>query len=333
LLLVAVVNSADRLRAFLSCLVVIVAALGLLAWLSVQGLFEIIPAASVEYREYNPLTGAQLHLVRLQGVGYFSDSNELGVLLGAAIILVLYLMDIHGAGRVRWLLWPVLAMLGYLLAMTVSRGAFLALVVGLGVLFPVRYGWRKAICLAGAIFPALLLFFNERQTDLSLRHGTGLERVELWAEGLKLFRQAPLLGIGVSRYEQEVGLVAHNSFIHCYVELGLLGGTFFLGALLCSFWTLGRSAHVTLPQDPPVQKLRPYLLALLCVHAVGLCSLSRAYSAPTYTFLALAVAWSRLAAGCEPLPVLRTDGRLAWRLALASGTALVAIALFVDLIA
>ena len=70
-----------------------------------------------------------------------------------------------------------------------------------------------------------------------------------------LLRQAPLFGIGVGKYEDEVGLVAHNSFVHAYTELGIFGGALFLGAFVYPLGTLHRlgvesSPHMEEPRGP-----------------------------------------------------------------------------------
>ena len=67
-------------------------------------------------------------------------------------------------------------------------------------------------------------------TSISADEGTGQARIQLWSDGLMFFQQSPLFGIGMENYRQFSRHVAHNSFIHCFAELGLLGGTLFLGA-------------------------------------------------------------------------------------------------------
>ena len=49
-------------------------------------------------------------------------------------------------------------------------------------------------------------------------------RLGYWAEGLQLLRDSPLFGIGQGNFGLAIGNVAHNSFVHCFTELGVIGG-------------------------------------------------------------------------------------------------------------
>src|SRR5260370_10175657 len=151
---------------------------------------------------------------------------------------------------------PPLLLFGYGLVLTRSRGGFLALVAGLFTLFQARFGWRRTLLLASAGLPLLFVLFAGRQTTLSTVEGTGQDRIQLWSEGLGLFREAPLFGIGQGEYADRVGLVAHNSFVHCFAELGFAGGALFLGAFGSALVMLGRlqpaPRAVAGPRPPPL---------------------------------------------------------------------------------
>ena len=57
---------------------------------------------------------------------------------------------------------------------------------------------------------------------------------------MALLRQYPLVEVGKGEFAEGVGHVAHNSYVHCYTELGLLGGTFFFAAFYISLAYLRR---------------------------------------------------------------------------------------------
>src|SRR5262249_29489103 len=148
--------------------------------------------------------------------------------------------------------------------------------------------------------------------------GTGSTRVQLWYEGLTLFVRRPLFGIGSGRYDEYVGHVAHNSFIHCYTELGLVGGTLFLGAFYLAAWPLVRLGRPQMRPGavgPELRKLRPYVLAIVAGYAGGLMSLSCPYTIPTYTVLGLSAVYLGLAEVELRVPVARLNAPLARRLA------------------
>jgi hypothetical protein len=329
LLLVATVNNAARLRQFLSWLVLFMGLLAGIALVQYHELAEIPGLTTLQQNEWDQESGEVVVITRLRGTGIFNDPNDLCVILDVGILLCLHkLMERKGrAGRVLWLV-PLL-LFAYAVVLTKSRGGFMALLAGLSVLFWARYGWWKAIVLAGVTLPLLLLAAGGRQTSLSTGESTSQERIQLWSEALQAFRESPLFGIGTGMFQERAGLVVHNSFVHCFAELGLLGGTLFLGAFLCSAWQVHRvGASGQLPSGC-LRRLAPFILAVVVACAVGLFSLTRAYVASTWIIVGLAVAYVTVAKKATALPPLRLNLRLAGRLALVSGAFLVGVYLFV----
>ena len=77
-------------------------------------------------------------------------------------------------------------------------------------------------------------------------------------------RQAPLFGIGYTEYAEEIGQVAHNSYVHAFTELGLFGGTLFVSAFYLAFVGVWRLTPDKMEEaNPELIRLRPYLLALI----------------------------------------------------------------------
>lgn len=78
--------------------------------------------------------------------------------------------------------------------------------------------------------------------------------------------------------------MAHNSFVHAFVELGLVGGSCFLALFHLPFWSLCRPPTAAeRGAGGDLVGFRPYLAGLLAGYAAGMFSLSRCYSIPTYT--------------------------------------------------
>jgi hypothetical protein len=92
------------------------------------------------------------------------------------------------------------------------------------------------------------------------------------------------------------GLVAHNSFVHAYTELGIVGGTLFFGMFYFAFLELYRFRYVS--REVPARTLRrfhPFLFAMLTGWTMGLMSLSRCYVVPTYLVIGLVAAFQNQA--------------------------------------
>jgi putative inorganic carbon (HCO3(-)) transporter len=318
LLLVAVVDTPGRLRTFLGWLVVFVIVLATLGLLQYHEVIDIEALRPVEQKEFDPETGDLLSYPRLCSSGIYNDPNDLCLILVTGSLCCLY----RAASARGWLtaiMWLApIGLFGYAVMLTQSRGGFLGLAVAALAWLYARYGWKRTAPLALVLLPALALVFAGRQTTFELGAGdTAQERIRLWSEGFsELLRTNPLTGIGAGEYAEVCDQVAHNSFVHGYVELGLIGG----GLFLCAFYLAVSGLHAV-RRSPAVTKrrglaqLQPYVFAMVVGYAAGAFSLSRNYIVPTYLILGLATAflgmaqWSATRSG-------RLDGRLVRHLAL-----------------
>lgn len=347
LLLVGLINTPARLRRFLLWLTAFSVVLTLVAVLRYHGVLELsLPPppppksgskgseqtnqAFVEERIQDQHTGDVTIINRLRGTGIFQDPNDLCLVLVVGILLSLYWLSTPRTGELRIAWLGPLILFAYALYLTQSRGGFLCLLAGLSTLFLALYGWRKSLWVGIAVLPALFLLFAGRMTTLSTEEGTGQTRIQIWSDGLLAFRGAPLFGIGMEKYGDVLSKVAHNSFIHCFTELGVFGGTLFVGVFYIALWTLLRfhqvRAYVYLPDQ---RELLPFLLAIIAAYAVGLLSLSRSYVVPTYLILGLATVYAKITVVYPPLPSLRVDMRLVQRLAVVGVCFLAASYVFV----
>jgi hypothetical protein len=331
-LFVTLVNTPARMRQLLAWLALFTAVLAMVALMNYLTAGEDV--APITYtakddstgekqdRTYGPVlqdtmldpaTGEMVQINRMCGVGIFKDPNDLALALVIGLIIALYWVGQPGLGlsRLAWL--PLIGLFGCTLALTRSRGGFLALLGGLAAFFIARFGWRRSLLLGLLALPVLLAFFGGRMTDISTSDGTGQSRIQLWSDGLALFQEAPLFGLGMDQYRQRLSFVAHNSYLHCYTELGLFGGTLFLGAFTLALRLLVRSRQQSLvrsragqsavARDPKVTRLYPLAFAVVVAYMTGILFLSRAYVVPTYTILGVAAAYLGMA---EPfVPRLR----------------------------
>lgn len=331
LLLTASIRDVPHLHRFVVFLAACLALVGLQPVLEHHGLIHLSTVQSIVDVKLDPLTGKQILFDRLTGVGIFEDPNDLAQILGVGIILCLYAVQQNRSWLVRGL-WaaPIMVML-YAIYLTQSRGGLMGFGVGMMVLFVSRFGWRKAAILGVVAMPALLMVFGGRQTAISTEEGSAQARVRLWAEAFDGIKGNPLTGLGAGAMgEYYMNQVAHNTFIHMFGELGLIGGSAFLGAYWISVWGLVRMhpGKVELI-DPELRALRPFLGAALATYAMGMMSLSRGYVLPTYTLLGLTTVFFVLVRTRPEMRGLRLDGRLIRNIATVAAVFLVVMYLFV----
>ncbi|HYV35738.1 MAG TPA: O-antigen ligase family protein [Gemmataceae bacterium] len=347
-LLVGNITTVLRLRVFLACLGVCAVAFVMLAVLQYHEVIELPEpepvvgtidstkgseqrkGAFVKDGEYDPEIGQIVDVKRLRGTGIYRDPNDLSLLLTMGLFIALYgLTDTNqGVFRLGWL-GPLL-LFGYALSLTQSRGGFLGMMAGFMALFYARFGWRGTLMLGVPLLPVAVVLFGGRMVSISASEGTGQTRIQIWSDGIAAMLSAPIFGVGMSELGTVVGKAAHNSFLSAYAELGLFGGTFFLGAFFSALLSLQRLLQYRdYLMDANLRRLLPFLVALLASYGVGILSLSRVDVVPTYLILGVVTAAVSLAAGHVPALALRLDSRLVQRLAMASVAFLAATYMFV----
>lgn len=290
-LLVSVIDTPERLRSFLGWLVVLVIAMSALGLLQYHGIVDIDALKPRDRRDFFDVEKGELAVItQIHGTGIYNDPNDLCLILVTGSLCALYRAFTAGSVLTR-LLWLLpMGQFGYALLLTQSRGGLVGLAVA-GVIWScATFGRRRGMLLVASLLPATPFLLGDRQANIGLDKGdTSTGRVELWSEGFKAMKNNPVIGVG--DYAEEVGMVAHNSFVHAYVEMGLFGGSLYAEAFILA--VLG----LTLRKEPTVSSLdrmRSSLLSIVAGYIAGSFSISRNYVIPTYMILGLAAVWISL---------------------------------------
>jgi hypothetical protein len=232
---------------------------------------------------------------RMRGIGLFQDPNDISLVIVVMGVLCAYFMLDERQSVLRfWWLIP-LAILVAGLIYTRSRGGLLAGGAAGLTFLAFRYG--RTVAILCAICGALALpAVAGRQVDINFDEGTGRDRLMIWRDGLELLKsKSAVFGIGHLTFWDEFGIVAHNSFVHAYVELGLFGGTLFFGCFYLTGLGLYRLRQMRDPsRDPELARFAPFLAAMLAGYGAGLFSLTRCYVVPTYLIIGLGAAYISL---------------------------------------
>ncbi len=321
-LLISIIDTPQRLRMFVKAVAVFASVMVSLCVIDYLGMVDFQFIEHIADRDGTTLTGDVHRVFRMRGTGIFHDPNDISILIVAAGVLCAYFLLEPGKSLLIRCVWafPILWLMTGLFC-TRSRGGLLALAGALFAAMVTRYG-RKMGLAAGLCGLLLLPLVAGRQGDIDFEEGTGQARILLWRDGFQAIKSPDFLfGIGHDLYREVAGLVAHNSFVHAYVELGIFGGTLFFGCYFFAFWGLYRLSqlpHANL--HPDLLRFRPYMAALLTGWGVGLLSLSRCYVVPTYLILGLAACYLDMAGrNLKPArPLVWWDRRHAWRLATTS---------------
>lgn len=169
-------------------------------------------------------TGVELSQgTRIQYVGIFNDPNDLGLLFVMCLPMAVYLAMRGGWMGVAKLFWLLVAgVLLYGIYLTDSRGTLLATLVVMGA----YVWWRRGLVVAGVLGAcalAVLMALPSRMQELDASEASAAGRVDSWYEGLQMFQQNPLFGVGADMYSDHNPLTAHNSFVLVLAETGIVG--------------------------------------------------------------------------------------------------------------
>lgn len=169
-------------------------------------------------------------ILRLRGVGFLNDPNDFAQFLLIALAL-LFVAWRNGRAVANFLLVFVPAgLLLWATYLTHSRGAL----VGLAVLGLVaarnKIGTSASLILAFGLALGLLALDFTGGRGISASEGA--DRLSAWSTGLELFKGSPIFGIGFGNFTNFNEHTAHNSFVLCLAELGLLGTTLWLALLV-----------------------------------------------------------------------------------------------------
>lgn len=264
-------------------------------------------------RDGEDIYGNEIWFFRLCGLGVFHDPNDISLLIVATTMISIYFLTDPRLVGLRYL-W-IIPILINAVAMfyTYSRGGLLAFGVGGMVWLITKYGSKVAIPIGvmGGLAAPLIL---GRAANINISSGTGQQRIQLWAEGLTAIKGSKFFfGIGEGVYPTLGEHVAHNSFVHSFVELGFFGGTLFMGCFFLPAFTIYLiRLHGFQISHPELRRFLPYLAAIIAEWCMGMYSLSRCYVPPTYMIAGLAACYINLIGYYRPnpRPMLRLSRRV-----------------------
>jgi len=177
-------------------------------------------------------------LTRIRGAGFLSDPNDLAQILLIALPLAFIAWR---RGRMVSNVFVVLVPATLLLwttYLTHSRGGLLALAAVALMAARKKIGTSASTALAAVFILGMLALDFTGGRGISAADGA--DRLEAWANGLEMFKSAPLFGIGFNGFTDLYEITAHNSFVLCLAELGLLGSTLWVALLVSTTMGLNR---------------------------------------------------------------------------------------------
>jgi len=238
--------------------------------------------------------------VRIQGLGMLHDPNNFGQFL-LLILPMLYVSRREtGLGIGYLLAIPVTVLLVVGVYFTGSRGAE----VGAALLIAQYLIWRfKTV---GAVFSAVVgsaLFaaINTFRTRTISMAG-GMDRLAIWSDGMQFFKSSPVWGIGIRGYMDRDVMTAHNSYLLCAAELGIVGYFLWMSMVLVTLIQLNRVPKIVGESNPALARWALALNFSLSGYMFTSFFLSRTYDLPLFLLLGMSGAVITEAGGDEAVP-------------------------------
>ena len=250
---------------------------------------NIIPPKDISPIPADDTSGAWIW--RLRSVGFLSDPNDFAqtIIVVAPWVFMRFSSDVP-AWRQILLASPWLGLLAYTLSLTHSRGGMLGAAAALAFFFKDKVGKKLAIVLmTGAVGAFMLGVIGGGERGLSGKEQSASERIDAWNEGIQMLKGNPVFGVGFDRFAEHHIRTAHNSFVLCFAELGLLGYFLWMGLIVIAFTALSRVINGLGPESEHAR-----YAVLLRTSLVGflVCAwfLSRAFVPTLFILMGMSVA-------------------------------------------
>ena len=231
---------------------------------------------------------------RIRYIGIFSDPNDLSLIFLFSLPLLIYFLrqDKSFIYKIFYFLSFVIILWATIL--TQSRGAVMSLGSMLAYYGLRRYGYKKGIIISLILLIPLIIVYKQAQfLTISTEEESAYGRIDAWYAGIQMLKASPLWGVGPGMFTEYNYLTAHNSFVLCFAENGIIGYYFWLGALYYTFIGLTKSIKYELLDVEEGAIITPSFF--LSISLIGFLTasffLSRTYSNVLYIILGVISAY------------------------------------------
>jgi putative inorganic carbon (HCO3(-)) transporter len=253
---------------------------------------------------------------RIRGLGLLHDPNYFGQYLLILLPMLFVTTKPKGMGLGYLLAVPVALVFLFGIYMTNSRGTALGCVLLIALYLTQRFK-RVGLVLSGIVGVGVLAAINlTRARTISI--SGGIDRLAIWSDGLGYFKSSPLWGIGYYAFVGRQGMTAHNSYLLCAAELGLIGYFLWMSIMLVTIIQLWQAAKLP-STEPPWARWATALRMSLIIYLFTGFFLSRTYDLPLFLLLGLAGAVIDASGGENKLLSHNTRWWPAWALGLCIG--------------
>jgi hypothetical protein len=236
------------------------------------------------------------YLWRVRHLGFLSDPNDFGqvIVIALPMLTLLYRPKQH-LRNLMLVGIPVVAMI-YTLFLTHSRGAILGVAAVLFFAARKRMGSVRSTALICIMLAGFVVTNAAGGRAFSTDEESAGGRILAWSEGLAMLSSHPVFGIGYGDFGNHFEYTAHNSYVLCFAELGLVGYFIWLAMIINAIGDLpGAATAETEEPDPDAVQCATILRLSMVGFLTCAYFLSRTYAPPLFLLLGLCVVCAQCA--------------------------------------
>jgi O-antigen ligase len=294
---------------------------GIALYYSLQGILYLLTtsqaSAVVMYEYLYKPEGTEL-IKRVCGFGFLSDPNDLAQFLLVSMALLGILWGKGSAFRGLFVFLPGSLLLTGV-TLTRSRGGLLGLAALFAAALANRIGKVKAGILSAVLAVGALAFNFSGNRAISVTGGE--DRLDIWRDAWGLFKGSPIWGVGYGWFThpmfggQRLEHTAHNSFVLCFTELGVIGFFFWVGLIVYSMAQLSAILKLEAKNDMQreIQRWAISMRIAMYTFLVTAWFLSRTYTMTFYILVGMIAALTTLMRRETNAPSLTLPGSMVFR--------------------
>ncbi len=185
---------------------------------------------------------------RMRAMGFLRDPNELAQFLVMSLpLLWIWWEKKRTVHNLLFVIAPS-ALFVWGMYLTHSRGGLIGLMAILMLALKDRVRLVPALAVGAAALSVLIGLNFAGGREISVQAGS--DRFAIWGETLAMFKEAPVFGIGYGMlHGGDFGRTAHNSFLECLAELGLVGFLLWMGLIVFTLSGLNSLIAALKPKD------------------------------------------------------------------------------------
>ncbi len=172
---------------------------------------------------------------------------------------------------------------------TRSRGALMGIATLVLLFMKEKIGAAAGAAVSGVLVFTLLVVGFAGGRALSV--GGGMDRLDIWSDGLGMFWMSPIWGVGYGGFTEYSKLTAHNSYVLAMAELGIIGLFIWMSMIVASFLQLRwvRKTALNIPQLDDYARLAKLTQFSFYAFLVTAFFLSRTYTVTIYILFGISM--------------------------------------------